>query len=248
MDAIISDIHGNLEALIAVQNRIEQLGCDRVICLGDVVCFGPDSIECIRRSSSFDLVVAGRFDLLTLEFDSAKRNTSQNHMIDALRASIYSLPDAVYLFQILRGYKETVYENDLCYAHGTPEDVDQYIFPESIYDEAKLNRIGNTFKSYCFVGSTHLAGIFEQDANLTWSFEEPEWGKKYFWKPNQKIIVNVGSVGQPRDDDVRACFVTKDTQYFQFHRVKYDAEVTIAKILANPDIDDIHGARLREGK
>ena len=72
MDAVISDIHGNLEALEAVLNAIRQLEASRIICLGDLVCCGPDSLECVRRSAAWDVVLAGDWDLAMIDHDSAK--------------------------------------------------------------------------------------------------------------------------------------------------------------------------------
>jgi diadenosine tetraphosphatase ApaH/serine/threonine PP2A family protein phosphatase len=233
MDAIISDIHGNLEALLAVEEAICELGCERTICLGDVVGLGPDSLECARHSTAFDLVIAGCFDLATLEQNATRRehlSSDLNEMVESLRAEIYTAPDAVELFRILRSYRGTVWEDELCFAHGTPQDALQYIFPEAIYDEAKLNQFADRYGEMCLLGHTHIAGIFTRGSDFKWSYEEPTLGTQYSRDAGQKTIVNVGSVGQPRDGDPRACFVTIDEDCFQFHRVQYNIELTIAKI------------------
>ena len=59
MDAIITDIHGNLEALNAVLGAIRESSATRIICLGDLVCYGPDSTECVRLSNDWDIVLLG---------------------------------------------------------------------------------------------------------------------------------------------------------------------------------------------
>jgi diadenosine tetraphosphatase ApaH/serine/threonine PP2A family protein phosphatase len=99
-------------------------------------------------------------------------------------------------------------------------------------------------EQYCFQGHTHVPGIFT--GNL--SFYSPDEIGGEFTLGDEKVQVNIGSVGQPRDGDNRACYVVLENPKVRYRRVAYDVEKTIAKIYAVPELDDFLGDRLREGR
>ncbi|MFN8711185.1 MAG: metallophosphoesterase family protein, partial [Planctomyces sp.] len=99
-------------------------------------------------------------------------------------------------------------------------------------------------EQYCFQGHTHIPGIFTESLE----FVSPEETDFRYTLGSQKLMINVGSVGQPRNNDARSSYVTVDGDQLTFHRVSYDFEKTIEKIYAIPELDNFLGDRLREGR
>lgn len=248
MDAIISDIHGNLEALDAVLDAIHQLGATRIICLGDLVCYGPDSTECVRRSADWEVVLAGDWDAAMIDHDPTQWNPTINEHIKWVRNQFFAAPDSATLLEILGSFRRTFVENGLHFTHGTPNDVREWIFPEDVYDTKKLNRIAKHIDVACVCGHAHIQGIYTRNDQTEWEFIQPQAGERYKLQADRKTIVTAGSVGQPRDDDPRASFLTIDGDFVTFHRTQYNVQVTVDKIRSTPEIDSMHGERLLIGR
>tara|TARA_R110002073_G_scaffold80260_4_gene193407 strand:+ start:1329 stop:2072 length:744 start_codon:yes stop_codon:yes gene_type:complete len=247
MDAIITDIHGNLEALDAVLDAIGDSQSSRIICLGDLVCYGPDSIECVRRSSDWDIVILGDWDATLLAHDPSEWNSMMNLHIEYVRREFDISEDSDFLYSTIRSYHESHNESGIDFVHGTSRGKRDWVFPEDAYDSRKLNKIAERFENVCICGHAHLNGVYRQH-DSTWEFVQPEPGICYDIGIVDKTIVTVGSVGQPRDDDPRATFATRDGNFVTFHRVAYDVETTVNKIRANPNIDEMYGDRLLHGR
>lgn len=248
MDAVISDIHGNLEALDAVYDAIDQLGATRIICLGDLVCYGPDSLECVRRSAAWDVVLAGDWDVAMLDHDPTQWNPTINEHIEWVRNQFHAASDSTALLDILRSYQRAFVEHGRHFTHGTPNDVREWVFPEDVYDPKKLNRIAKQFDTVCICGHSHIQGVFKRNDRSEWEFVQPVVGERYELETEQKTIVTAGSVGQPRDDDPRASFLTIDGDSVTFHRIAYNVTATVDKIRSIPEIDNMHGERLLVGR
>jgi diadenosine tetraphosphatase ApaH/serine/threonine PP2A family protein phosphatase len=145
-----------------------------------------------------------------------------------------------------RSYKEDGY----LYVHGSARNpLNEYVFPEDIYNQRKMERIFALVERYCFQGHTHVPGLFtEQLPEDLYQFHSPE-EEDYAWPlDGRKTLCNVGSVGQPRDGDWRACYVLLDGDTIRYRRVEYDVEATIKKIRDIDELDDFLGARLRDGR
>ena len=250
MDAVISDIHGNLEALEAVLAQIHCKTIHQVICLGDVVGYGPDSLECVRRSSTWERVVAGVFDREILGHTKLEWNSYLKQHLKNLRADCNSAADSNFLLATLSSYQPSFADADVHFAHGSPRDFRDYIFPEIIYETDSLECLAKYFplQKTCVCGGSHVASIFRRVATQEWEHTKPEPGVAYDLSESNKAIVVCGSVGQPRDEDPRASFLTLDERSVTFHRVEYDVEKTIGKIAANPVLDNMFGERLRSGR
>lgn len=249
MDAIISDVHGNLAALEAVLDVIRQGRNSRVLCLGNVVGYGPDSADCVRHSADWDITVAGDWDRAMLDHDPREWPASLNRHIAFVREQIGAAADASALRERLGLYRSCFEEADGLYVHGTPGNLRGWVFPEDVYCPEKLGRIADQFDGPAlFCGGTHLPGVFRLAGGAGWEFHAPRPGDSYRLTDATKIIVTVGSVGQPRDGDPRASFVIRDGDQIQFVRVPYDIRRTIHRIRSLQGIDPIHGDRLLEGR
>jgi diadenosine tetraphosphatase ApaH/serine/threonine PP2A family protein phosphatase len=136
-------------------------------------------------------------------------------------------------------------DSDL-FVHGSPRNpYHEYIFPEDIANEPKMAAVFALFDHYCFTGHTHHPGIFTEDGR----FLSPEEVGNRYRLDGKKTLVNVGSVGQPRDGDWRACYVlVLDGELIRYRRVEYDVEATVKKIRDNEHLDDFLGERLKDGR
>ena len=244
MPAIISDIHGNLEALTAVLSQTE----DReVVCLGDVVCYGPDSIECVRKSAAWKSVVAGPMDSAILKHEPDLWSPTLNIFIDRTRQRFVDATDSAALFRTLQSYRSEYACHGVLFFHGAPHNTRDWVFPEEVYCPSRLDRWVDSPEHAYIGGGSHIPGIFRRLRD-GWQFEEPENDVPYELPENGKTIITVGSVGQPRDKDPRAAYAILDHNRVIFRRVEYDLQTTIKKIQNDPDIDDLHGDRLPHGR
>jgi diadenosine tetraphosphatase ApaH/serine/threonine PP2A family protein phosphatase len=248
MFAVVSDIHGNLEALDAVLADIARQGIVTVYCLGDLVGYGPNPVECIERATKWEGVLLGNFDhaLLVDDFDGWG-SSSAVKSVTWQRPSLLDSPQ----FAFLNSCPRTHREGDFLFVHGTPRNpLNEYLFPEDLYNPSKMAKVTACFEQYCFCGHTHVPGVFvePEEAGGQWEFFSPQ-ECNHFWRfDGRKTIINAGSVGQPRDGDRRACYVIVDGWDVTFHRVEYDVDATVAKVYATPELDNFLGDRLREGR
>ena len=97
----------------------------------------------------------------------------------------------------------------------------------------------------CFVGHTHLPGVFLEEPDF---YLPEELGDKYPILSEEKAIINIGSVGQPRDKDNRASYIYVEDSEVNFVRLNYDFEKTMKKIKAVEQLDDFNAERLRNGR
>lgn len=245
--AIISDIHSNLEALEAVLQDIDSQGITKIYCLGDLVGYGPNPIECIdimRKRGNVCLL--GNHDQATL-FDPEGFNNSAERAIFWTRDQLENprLANANERWDFLNELPRMYREDDLLFVHGSPRNpLNEYVFQDDIYNERKMERLFAVMPKYSFQGHTHVPGVFTEDREF---FSPDELGGRYTLG-DLKAMVNVGSVGQPRDRDPRACYVVLEDQTINFRRVAYPFEKTIAKIEPIEDLDNYLGLRLRDGK
>lgn len=132
------------------------------------------------------------------------------------------------------------------FVHGSPRNpLHEYLFPEDIYLRPKLDRNFALMEATCFCGHTHVPGVFTEGD--PYEFQPPEELNDVYALDHRKAIVNVGSVGQPRDGDRRACYVLFDGATVRFQRVDYDIDATVRRIYDNGDLENFLGDRLRDG-
>jgi diadenosine tetraphosphatase ApaH/serine/threonine PP2A family protein phosphatase len=112
-----------------------------------------------------------------------------------------------------------------------------------------MDRIFALVDRYCFQGHTHVPGVFVENlSDELYLFHAPDEIDYVYKLDQRKVLVNVGSVGQPRDGDWRACYVLLDGDTIRYRRVDYDIDTTIRKIHDIPDLDNFLGDRLRDGR
>jgi len=148
-------------------------------------------------------------------------------------------------WEFLAERPRTFRENGFLYVHGSARNpLNEYVFPEDIYNQRKMERIFALVDRYCFQGHTHVPGLFTENLE----FHSPEEIDYVYRLDARKTLCNVGSVGQPRDGDWRACYILLDAETIRYRRVEYDIDTTIKKIYAIPDLENFLGDRLRDGR
>lgn len=226
---IISDIHGNMVALEAVFAELDQRGVDRLICLGDVVGYGPDADHCIDMVLQRDAItVAGNHEEALCRPEIAERfNGTARVAIDWTRNQfITERPDLLHVVAELPGMAY-LGETIMC-VHDTPSPSG----PGYILDgHSAANAFAGVDATICLNGHTHVPVAFRGPAGVGVVPEpacvetiRPEHVSDFALDSGSRWIINPGSVGQPRDGDVRAsCGVLDlDCSKFQWLRVEYD--------------------------
>lgn len=266
MLAIVSDIHGNLEAFTVVLEEIQRRGITDIICLGDVVGYGPNPMECL------DLVIAktkqslmGNHDFAVF-YEPFNFNSGAEMACFWTRAQFENDPDPVRRanrWKFLGNLPARIKTNEYIGVHASPRrPINEYIFPDDIYtNPTKFVSIFERFEKICFVGHTHVPGVFLEGPD----FYSPDELDYKFEVTDEKAIVNVGSVGQPRDRDPRSSFVIlhppggqgtesgsapspNSNGMIEFVRLSYDVDTTVRKVEAIPALDDFLGTRLLDGR
>ena len=247
LKAIISDIHGNLEAAEAVLADIKQQGITEVYCLGDIIGYGPNPRECIDRvMASCKLTLLGNHDQGAL-FDPEGFNPGAERAIFWTRKQLETGDPKgnEKRWEFLGELPRTHRDDKLLFVHGSARNpLNEYVFPEDIYNQRKMERIFAIVDQYCFQGHTHVPGIFTESLK----FFSPEDVNFEYDLGAEKVLVNVGSVGQPRNHDWRSSYVVLNDNHLSFRRVEYDIDKTVAKIYAAPELDNFLGDRLRDGR
>lgn len=246
--ALISDLHSNLEALSAVLDDIHQQNITEIYCLGDMVGYGPNPRECIDAVLDMPVCILGNHDQAAM-FDPDGFNPVALQAVYWTREQLDGGPGNSAAknrrWDFLGELPRTHHEGDFLFVHGSPRDpTNEYVFPEHVYDSRRMANLFGRFERYCFQGHTHVPGVFTENGE----FLSPEECDYHYRLDVPKLMVNVGSVGQPRDSDPRACYVVLTDDQIVYRRIEYPVEKTIEKIYAVDELDNMLGDRLREGR
>jgi predicted phosphodiesterase len=246
--AILSDIHANLEAFEAVLEDIHGQGISTIYCLGDIIGYGPNPLECLDLAMKCDLCLLGNHDQAAL-VDLESLSTVDQRTIfwtrQQLEDSSGNGTAKQKRWEFLDGLPRTVIEPPFTFVHGSVRNpVSEYVFPEDVHDAYKLEKIFAMIQQYCFQGHTHMAGVFTARAE----FIRANQIDSAFRLDREKAMINVGSVGQPRDGDPRACYAVLEGDRVSFRRVEYPVGRTVQKIHAIAELDDFLGDRLVQGR
>lgn len=222
--AIISDIHSNLTALQNVIDYLKAEKIDKIICLGDVVGYGPKPNECVELIKEHcEVCLMGNHDhavlgLTDIEyFNQYARDSviwTQKHISPENKKFLKSLPFTHEVDEIL-------------FVHSTPIHPEEwnYIFSEQ---DARRN-LEHLSQNLVFIGHSHIPVIFKYNGSSE-TTDQLELDLQ-----NERYIVNIGSIGQPRNEDPRSCFVIYDdqNQTINYIRLEYDVKKTFQEIIDN---------------
>lgn len=250
MQAIISDIHSNIEALSAVLQQMEQLGVKEIYCLGDVIGYGPNPRTCLGMAQNFHGCLRGNHEealLSSAEDFNTKARQALEWTKDRLNSDAYSWEENKVFWNFVDSLPSLILTDDFMLVHGSPRDrVHEYVTPEDSQNPEKMATLFSLMeRPLCFIGHSHIPGVYTEDGRFISPSEQPDG---FSLASGARAIVNVGSVGQPRDGDPRSSFVTYENGTIRFHRVEYDVDLTMDKIVATGELPIFLAARLKEGR
>ncbi len=222
--AVISDIHANLEAFKAVIADAQGQNVDRFLCLGDIVGYGPDPGACVDLVQSLDCaIVRGNHD------HDAANDRELDNLNDIAKTSLQWTRG-----QLSAEHKEwlgnlpfTKRVGRFAISHATPHRPNLFTYVTNLAEAQAC--LDEQSAPLCFIGHTHVPGVFVSKDEVAREIQ----GQSVAIDFDAKTLVNVGSVGQPRDGDPRACYVIYDVneQSVNFRRIKYAIEKTKQKLL-----------------
>ncbi len=221
--AIISDIHANYEALDAVLKDIETQRVEQILCLGDIVGYGPDPSKCVTAIQALGCpVIRGNHD------HDAANDRALDNLNDTARLSLEwtrkQLSQAQRQWLGNLPFSRRV--GRFAISHASLDEPEAWHYIRDLADaERALNRQNVPL---CFIGHTHQPGFFEQKGGVTHQIRKAG----HQLDDDTKVLVNVGSVGQPRDGDMRASYVIFDRvqRTVEFQRVEYEVAKTQERI------------------
>lgn len=221
---IFSDVHSNLEALESVFSAFKEESIDTYLCIGDVVGYAADPCECIRMvKGNADVCITGNHDWASV--DKFSTDYFNSLALAAIRWTRQRLGKDERVF--LESLELAFVNKDLTLVHGTLDDPQEFNYLFDSDDAAKTFAALTT--PVCFVGHTHVAGVFiKEKENILYG--QPS---HVTIEDNNSYIVNVGSVGQPRDGNPDAAYCIYDTakKEVAIKRVPYDRELVRKKII-----------------
>jgi diadenosine tetraphosphatase ApaH/serine/threonine PP2A family protein phosphatase len=226
---ILGDIHSNLEALTAVVGLLESEGVDAWVQVGDIVGYGADPVPCIERVRELGCIVClGNHDAAVVDFMPADYfNQYARAAIDWTRAALR--PEDL---DFLRGLPLKIETKDYSVVHGSLHLPAQFGYVFSPVEAAEC--LAEQRTRVAFVGHSHVPGAYMQreggslrDLDVVFESEFTTSIEGYV-----RVLLNVGSVGQPRDEDARAAGAIYDMERgtLQVLRTEYDVATTQQKI------------------
>jgi predicted phosphodiesterase len=273
LTALISDLHSNAPALEVALKDARARGVARFVCLGDVIGYGARPIECLDVVMEFctsgatnhgllpGLCLQGNHEFALLDAGRGQDfNPNARRAIDWTWAQIQggggSKEKAYAYWDFISGLAPLQLEEGAMYAHGSPRDpVREYMLPRDARDAAKLAANFERMRSLdpqgrsavCFVGHSHVPGIFYEDGR----FYRPKTTEGPYDLGDLarcRAIVNIGSVGQPRDGDKRLSYAIFDGRNLTFIRLEYDVALAQEHIRAVPELPAHLADRLSLGQ
>jgi predicted phosphodiesterase len=213
--AVISDIHGNLEALQKALQTIQEQPVDQIVCLGDIVGYGANPSECVDliRENCVHIVKGNHDEAVTNENDMDKFNPYAVQSIlwtrDQLNGNQLSF---------LKQLPKQISMEGLRFVHATADEHSDWDY---VFTHYQALRQFDFFKEpICFYGHTHIPTIFPENRHVSDILKD------------ERYVINVGSIGQPRDNNILLSFGIFDTAIWNYEnmRVDYDVETASNKI------------------
>jgi diadenosine tetraphosphatase ApaH/serine/threonine PP2A family protein phosphatase len=225
--AVLSDIHGNLEAFRVVLARVAELRADRVLCLGDVVGYNADPNACVNIVRNEGIAcVMGNHDAAACGIEEP------DSFNPAARVAVLWTREALTEEnkEFLRGLPRLLQFSGMILCHGSINDRDYYIFEDSdVRENLAVMETLSSRPQLCFYGHTHMKAAYSLSGGALFRVLLD----KIFLAGNTRYLINPGGVGQPRDGDPHTPFLIYDTadRTIVFHRVEYDIAACQRKIL-----------------
>ena len=228
---ILSDIHGNIDALDAVLVRAPRDSYDRLLVLGDLVGYGANPNEVVDRVFDLkpDVMVRGNHDKVASGVEGADNFNRIAAEAARWTRSVLTPMNLERVAELPAGPKNADREIEVC--HGTPYDEDAYVFDE---DDA-LRALESAHRPICFFGHTHVPVAYVQTGSDLATVHpqpgSPETTVVNVVKKN-RYLINPGAIGQPRDTDPRASYATYDSkkQRVEIRRVPYRIDLAQQRI------------------
>lgn len=235
---VLGDIHSNIQALDACLAVLEKEAVDGYLCLGDLVGYGGDPVAVLERVRELDPhLVAGNHDWAVAE------RMSLNYFNTQARVAVHWTRTVLEKKHIdwLGSLEPMGVFDGITLAHGTVHEPDCFDYLQSPYDAFLSFQVLGT--DTAFVGHSHIPVTFFDGNPITWTV------KTDVDMESRRAIANVGSVGQPRDEDPRASFGIYDAakRVLEVRRVEYDIEAAAERII-DVGLPPILGDRLRVGR
>lgn len=221
--AIISDIHSNLEALQSVLKLIESENIDKIFCLGDIVGYGPHPNECLDAVRQHcEIIITGNHDFACIE--SAELFYFNKYAKNAIEWTVDKLSHANLDYLKTLPFDGKV--NDIYLVHSNPYDPRSWDYVLSLDDA--IDNFPSFTEKICFIGHSHHPEIFVLNSAGNHSRYNYKLEPKINLEQDSRYIINIGSVGQPRDGNPAAAFGILDLeqQSYELKRVKYNIEKT----------------------
>lgn len=223
MYAVISDVHSNLESLISVLKDIKSRGIRDIFFLGDAVGYGPEPNECIELLKAHcRVLLAGNHDWGVCGLTDTKFFNENARIAIEWSKGVISREN----LEALREFplRVEIRNEDLTFVHSTPMEPQQWHYLLSVSDaEANFPHFDSKF---CFIGHSHRPFIVER----SFSGDLLTNRKGASINPDSRYIINIGSVGQPRDRDPRSSYAVVGAGRVEIVRVGYNIEATQRKM------------------
>jgi diadenosine tetraphosphatase ApaH/serine/threonine PP2A family protein phosphatase len=229
--AVLSDIHANLEALQAVLTEADAREADAVVCLGDVVGYGPDPGPCVDLvRERCEATVMGNHDAAVALGEGAETLPRDGQAAAALHRRLLTADQTAWV----AGLPYAATAHGVTLVHASPERPAEWLRLDSF--SAVQAQFAAFETAVCFVGHSHKPAVVSDTVGVTRV------------RPGHRYLINVGSVGQPRDHDPRAAFGLFDTEAVSYElvRVHYDLARTRMRI-AEQGLPEALGGRLSVG-
>jgi diadenosine tetraphosphatase ApaH/serine/threonine PP2A family protein phosphatase len=238
--AIVSDIHSNIEALEAALAQVDDTV--EVLCLGDIVGYGPNPNECVERiRERAKVTILGNHDVAAIDdFGLAYFNPAAREAM-LWTQNVLAAENTAWLNGL--GYEYRTPEFLL--VHGAPRDYFEYILDKP----AAARAFGATDAPLIFIGHTHIAEVYSLEPDGSIAHRHLQQGGDVDIVPGYRYLINVGSVGQPRDLNPRASFGIYDTDTQAVTIVRYDYAIArVQEKIALAHLPDALGRRLLVGR
>ncbi len=218
--AIISDIHSNLEALQKSIDIISDNMIDKIICLGDIVGYGANPKECLKSITEISSnILLGNHDQAATDVKYTESFTLFAKVAAQWTNKILTENEKELLLSF-----PLLHESDgVTYVHASPNRPSEWNYISN-YEDAVSN-FPYFHKNICFVGHSHIPTIYMEDYN---DYKLVRNSVNLKCQPDKKYIINVGSVGQPRDNDWRLSFGIFDDNTYEYENIRSEYEVQSA--------------------